>query len=122
MCAVRDLSGLHTKRLMVNFDTDESVQEREIDILTHKITDVFRHAEGLLKKFGRQGDEGNISAQEKVVRTNLQRSMAKKLQGLSTAFRTSQKVNGGKACILCGGCCLSLAHCTRTHTRCRSTS
>jgi hypothetical protein len=95
MCTVttvRDLSALHTKRLMVNFDTDESVQEREIDILTSQVTDIFRHAEGILKKFGRQGDEASISAQEKVVRTNLQRSMAKKLQGLSTAFRTSQKV------------------------------
>ena len=51
--------------------------------------------ENLLKKFGRQGDEANISQQEKVVRTNLQRSMAKKLQGLSTAFRTSQKVREG---------------------------
>lgn len=30
------------------------------------------------------------------MRTNLQRSMAKKLQGLSTAFRTSQKVREGR--------------------------
>jgi hypothetical protein len=89
---VRELSNLHTKRLMVNFETDESVQEREIDILTQHITEIFRHAESLLKKFGNQGDESNISQQELTVRANMQRSIAKKLQGLSTSFRTSQKV------------------------------
>jgi hypothetical protein len=54
-------------------------------------SDVFRHAEGLLKRFGSQGDEGNVSQQELTVRSNMQRSMAKKLQGLSMAFRGSQK-------------------------------
>lgn len=88
---VRELSALHTKRLMVNFETDEIVQEREIDILTHEITDIFRHAETILKKFGNQGDEGKISQQELTVRANMQRSMAKKLQGLSMSFRASQK-------------------------------
>jgi ERCC4-type nuclease len=78
---------------MVNFETDESVQEREIDIVTQDITDIFRHAEGLLKRFGSQGDEANISQQELTVRSNMQRSMAKKLQGLSANFRTSQKVH-----------------------------
>jgi hypothetical protein len=77
---------------MVNFETDEIVQEREIDILTHEITDIFRHAETILKKFGNQGDEGKISQQELTVRANMQRSMAKKLQGLSMSFRASQKV------------------------------
>ena len=89
---MRELSALHTKRLMVNFETDEIVQEREIDILTHEITDIFRHAETILKKFGNQGDEGKISQQELTVRANMQRSLAKKLQGLSMSFRASQKV------------------------------
>mmetsp|Transcript_1271 Transcript_1271/g.2070 ORF Transcript_1271/g.2070 Transcript_1271/m.2070 type:complete len:308 (+) Transcript_1271:100-1023(+) len=88
---MRELGALHTKRLMVNFETDEVVQEREIDILTQDITDIFRHAEGLLKRFGSQGDEANISQQELTVRANMQRSMAKKLQGLSMSFRGSQK-------------------------------
>mmetsp|Transcript_23897 Transcript_23897/g.35070 ORF Transcript_23897/g.35070 Transcript_23897/m.35070 type:complete len:310 (-) Transcript_23897:102-1031(-) len=88
---MRELSALHTKRLMVNFETDEVVQEREIDILTQDITDIFRHAEGLLKRFGSQGDEANVSQQELTVRANMQRSMAKKLQGLSMSFRGSQK-------------------------------
>jgi hypothetical protein len=60
-------------------------------------SDVFRHAEGLLKRFGSQGDEGNVSQQELTVRSNMQRSMAKKLQGLSMAFRGSQKEHIGIA-------------------------
>ena len=89
---VRELSALHTKRLMVNFETDETLQEREIDLLTQEITEIFRHAEIILKKFGNQGDEAKISQQELTVRANMQRSLAKKLQGLSMSFRSSQKV------------------------------
>lgn len=89
---MRDLSALHTKRLMVNFETDEAHQEREIDLCTQDITELFRHAENLLKQFGKQGDEAKISQEERVVRNNMQRSIAKKLQGLSMSFRTSQKV------------------------------
>lgn len=44
-----------------------------------------------MKKFGRQGDEDRLTGSELVVRNNMQRSMAKKLQGLSTSFRQSQK-------------------------------
>mmetsp|Transcript_15906 Transcript_15906/g.16653 ORF Transcript_15906/g.16653 Transcript_15906/m.16653 type:complete len:306 (-) Transcript_15906:188-1105(-) len=88
---MRELSALHTKRLMVNFETDETLQEREIDLLTQEITEIFRHAENILKKFGNQGDESKISQQELTVRSNMQRSLAKKLQGLSMTFRSNQK-------------------------------
>lgn len=57
---MRELSTLHTKRLMVNFETDETQQEREIDSKTREITELFHHAEGLLKKFGKQGDEVRV--------------------------------------------------------------
>jgi hypothetical protein len=77
---------------MVNFETDEVQQEREIDLKTREVTEVFHHAEGLLKRFGKQGDESRISASEQTVRNNMQHSLAKKLQGLSMTFRTSQKV------------------------------
>lgn len=89
---VRDLSALHNKRLMVNFESDEAAQERQIDGVTHEITDLFRHTEMLLKQFGKLGDEGKISAQERTVRHNMQSSIAKRLQGLSMTFRQSQKV------------------------------
>ena len=92
MSLVRELSGLHSKRLMVNFETDEATQERNIDICTQEITDLFRHSELLLKQFSKIGDEGKISAQERTVRHNMQTSIAKRLQGLSMTFRSSQKV------------------------------
>jgi len=88
---VRELSALHTKRLMVNFETDESLQEREIDAKTQEITSIFRHAEGLLKKFSKQADDDKISPSERKVRENMQRSIGKKLQGLTMGFRMSQK-------------------------------
>ena len=93
---VRELSALHTKRLIVNFEADEALQEREIDLKTQEITDLFRHAESLLKRFAKQGDEGNISDAEVKVRKNMQSSIAKRLQSLSFAFRTSQKEYMGR--------------------------
>ena len=88
-----ELSGLHTKRLIGNsdFDTDEAKQEREIDVKVQEITNSFRHAEGLLKRFGKQGDETNISDSEFKVRKNMQSSLAKRLQSLSAKFRAMQK-------------------------------
>lgn len=88
---MRDLNGLHNKRLMVNFESDEAAQERSIDICTQEITDIFRHSELLLKQFGKIGDESKISTQERTVRHNMQTSIAKRLQGLSMTFRSSQK-------------------------------
>ncbi len=90
---MRDLSNLHTKRLLVNFESDEIKQEREIDMVTQEITEIFRHSESILKLFSNQPDEYTINSSEKTIRNNLQRTMAKKLQGLSGSFRTSQKVN-----------------------------
>ena len=81
---------------MVNFEADEVQQERDIDAKTREITEIFRHAESLLKKFSKQGDETKISDAEVKVRKNMQSSIAKKLQGLSFLFRTSQKEYMGR--------------------------
>jgi syntaxin 16 len=89
---MRELSQLHTKRLMVNFEVDEESQEYDISIKTSEITDVFHRAEILLKKFSKQGDEHMISDSELTVRRNMQSQVAKKLQTLSMSFRTSQKM------------------------------
>lgn len=35
---------MHSKRLMVNFESDEAQQERDIDSKTREITEVFHHA------------------------------------------------------------------------------
>ena len=44
-----------------------------------------------LIQFNLQGDENIITPSERKVRSNLQKSIAKRLQGLSGAFRQSQK-------------------------------
>jgi syntaxin 16 len=88
---MRELHTLHNKRLTVSFDMNEEDQEREINQKTLEITDVFRKAEGYLKKFGNQGDEREISASERTVRRNIQSSNARELQELSLKFRSTQK-------------------------------
>ena len=77
---------------MVNFKSEEAEQEREIDYKTREITDLFRHANGLFSTFKLEAEAAGISIAEKTVRTNVQRSLAKKLQGLSMSFKSTQKV------------------------------
>lgn len=88
---IRDLSALHTKRLMVNFEADESAQEREIDAKTREITETFHHAEGVLKRFAKEIESPSTAEAERTVKRNMQMSMARKLQGLSMSFRSTQK-------------------------------
>jgi len=77
---------------MVNFQTDEVLQEREIDYKTREITECFHHAESVLKKFSENSKNPHLSAADKQVRKNMQMSVARKIQGLSMSFRSSQKV------------------------------
>lgn len=77
---------------MVNFETDESKQEREIDFKTQQITSLFHQAERDLKGFIAQSDSYKISDSERKVRENIQKSMAKRLQTFSSDFRATQKV------------------------------
>lgn len=86
----KELTALHTKRLMINFDSDEAQQEREIERMTQDITSDFRNAEKILKVFARMGEEGSASQAEIKVRNNLQKSVAKRLQTLSMSFRSTQ--------------------------------
>ena len=83
---------------MVNFESDETAQEREIDYKTQEITELFRHAEALLKKFSRVDASETIAPAELTVRTNIQRSIAKRLQTLSMSFRNTQKVSLSSCC------------------------
>ena len=41
---VHDLESLFKKRLLVNFQSDEAEQEREIEMKTNEITSIFHHA------------------------------------------------------------------------------
>ena len=88
---MKKLNELHTKRLMVNFESDEVKQEREIDLKTQEITGLFHSAESGLKQFSKQGDEKKISESESKVRIGIQRSIAKRLQTLSQTFRNTQR-------------------------------
>ena len=91
---MKALSALHTKRLMVDFESDETEQEKRIEQETVQITNLFRHAESILKKFSVTGSSSDkISQAEHSVRNNLQRNLAKKLQSLSVTFRSNQKVS-----------------------------
>jgi len=49
---VKHLATLHSKRLMVDFESDERSQEIEIDSVTTDITNLFKSAELQLKKLG----------------------------------------------------------------------
>jgi len=79
---------------MVNFDTDEEEKEYEINCKTREITDQFRDAEAILKRFSKNDDmdPNKDNASELKVRNNIQRAVAKRLQSLSMSFRKSQKV------------------------------
>ena len=88
---IRELAGLHSARLMVNFEADEAQQEYQIEKCTSDITMIFREAEAILKRFGNDVKDPSLSVSERSVRQNLLRSMAKKLQGLTATFRTSQR-------------------------------
>lgn len=88
---IRELAALHTARLMVNFEADEAQQEHQIESCTNDITQIFRETEAILKRFGNEAKDPSLSISEKTVRQNLCRSMAKKLQGLTATFRSSQK-------------------------------
>ena len=88
---MRELSSMHTRRLMVSFDdSNDEAQDREIQTLTSTITNLFRHANRALSQIA-QGAGANFSQSEERVRQNIQRSLALKLQQLSSSFRTSQK-------------------------------
>lgn len=89
---VTDLEKLHTKRLMVTFDTDDEEKEKEINAKTREITNLFRDAELMLKKFSSEERLQALEPADVKVRQNIQRAVAKRLQGLSMSFRRSQKV------------------------------
>lgn len=76
---------------MVNFETDEAQQEREIDAKTREITEIFHHSEAILKAFSKRTDDPNLPVAERTLRKNIQMNMAKRLQNLGMSFRATQK-------------------------------
>ena len=86
------LTHTHTHSLtLTHTQVDEEELEQRVAIKTSEITEVFRRAENMLHRFGHQGDEDRISDSERTVRRNMQSQVARKLQQLSSTFRSSQK-------------------------------
>jgi len=83
------LASLHASRLGSIFGKDLDDMEGEIESLTRDITGRFRHAEQLLKRVG--AATRVAGGEEATVGSNVQRSLAQKLQQLSADFRQKQR-------------------------------
>ncbi|EQC26999.1 hypothetical protein SDRG_15212 [Saprolegnia diclina VS20] len=87
------LQKMHTRRLMVRFDESEKQHDIDIDSITQEISKLFHSAESALQKVTREPltASGLTSPAERNVRVNVQRSLASKLQELSSRYRRSQR-------------------------------
>jgi len=90
---VKELSSLYEARLKVSFTKDVLSQEKEIEILAQEITRIFRRADKNLKRIATIGNpEGKqLPIQERVVRLNVMRSLARRIQTLSKSHKNKQK-------------------------------
>lgn len=92
---MRKLNQQHKERLKVKFDESEyAAQDRQIEIQTAEITRCFHSSEKKLKRIATQGNpEGGapLPYQERVVRLNVMRSLAQRVQSQSKDFRQAQK-------------------------------
>uniref|UniRef100_A0A7S0GYM2 t-SNARE coiled-coil homology domain-containing protein n=1 Tax=Amorphochlora amoebiformis TaxID=1561963 RepID=A0A7S0GYM2_9EUKA len=88
---VRSLSAAYEARLKVSFN-DTIKQDSEIQMMTKDITMLFRNADTNLKRIATIGTGGgNLPYQERVVRLNVMRSLARKIQSASKGFKNKQK-------------------------------
>ncbi|CAM9216562.1 unnamed protein product, partial [Ectocarpus sp. 4 AP-2014] len=62
---LRELSALHTKRLMVTFDESEAERERDVEDATREVTALFRRAERQLKHL--MGESSGLTPAEATV-------------------------------------------------------
>lgn len=87
------LQLIHTRRLMIRFDDSEEQHDQEIDKITTEIAALFQHADRSLKKITSPfvGGEPSVSPADRLVRLNMQRAAAARLQELSTTFRSRQR-------------------------------
>jgi len=83
------LNTLHSNRLGSVFGRDLESKESEIESITAEITDCFRNAERMLMKVGSATRQAG--GEEATIGSNVQRSLAKKLQAESQEFRKMQR-------------------------------
>lgn len=91
-----ELKLLHKQRLQNQFDDiNINSQDKAIDITTKHITNKFRNVEFLLKKLNKlkNNRSDNGSQVQLKIQQNIQNNFAKKIQSLTVAFRSSQKVS-----------------------------
>lgn len=86
------LTALHSSRLGSVFGSSSLLSEKEmqIDQVTHEITSLFRHAEKRLQRVGNAAKQG-ATQEDTIVLSNVQRSLARKLQEVSSDFRSKQR-------------------------------
>jgi syntaxin 16 len=84
---IAQLVEQHKKHLLPGFD-DRTEDERAIEILTAEITRMFQKCHERIKHIG-AGEA--LTAQELLVRPNIQSTLAQQLQALSLEFRRHQK-------------------------------
>ncbi|DBA02174.1 TPA: hypothetical protein N0F65_004809, partial [Lagenidium giganteum] len=86
------LQVVHTRRLMIRFDDAEEEHDRDIDHLTQEITALFQRADRSLKQILKPalGQSVPVTPADRLVRLNTQRSIASRLQELSSRFRKKQ--------------------------------
>jgi len=82
-----DLAEQHKKHLLPGFD-DRLEEEHAIEILTGEITKLFHQSQVKIKQIG---NDEKLSPEEKVMKQNIQSTLAAQLQELSVTFRSNQK-------------------------------
>jgi syntaxin 16 len=83
------LTSMHATRIGTVFGKDLDDMEAKIQNMTESITNRFRQAEKTLMRVG--AATKRVGGEEATIGSNVQRSLAKKLQELSAEFRQKQR-------------------------------
>ena len=84
-----ELGRAHGRAMLVSFD-DSSSDEHAVEVLTQDISRLFRKCEGVVKRLGKAGGEGQSDGDAKA-RKNVQVSHALELQRMTAEFRKQQR-------------------------------
>ena len=92
---IRTLKIYHNKRLRITFD-DTHTQDMQIQETTRSITELFQRTQRNLKEVATMGNEegnknGPLPFQERIIRMNVMKSRALKIQELTKTFRKAQR-------------------------------
>lgn len=88
--SMETLKNMHASRVGSVFGRDLNDMEGKIESLTQEITNMFRQAERLLQRVG--AATRRAGGEEATVGSNVQRSLAKRLQEMSVEFRQGQRM------------------------------